>query len=55
MGKSQSKTTNTAGDPQVQIVNNMEQHTEYHEQAQVLLIVIIALIGVSEATHSKFI
>ena len=47
MGKQQSKTSTVAGDPQVQIINNMEQHTTYHEQTQLLLIVIIAILAIS--------
>lgn len=47
MGKPQSKTTNAAGDPQVEIINNMEQLTNYHEQNQLLLIVIVAMLALS--------
>lgn len=47
MGKPQSKTTNVAGDPQVQIINHMEQVSIYHEQHQMFLIVIIALLSLS--------
>lgn len=47
MGKPQSKSTNVAGDPQVEIINNMEQHTTYHEENQLLLIVIMVLVASS--------
>lgn len=45
MGKSQSKRENS-GDPQVQIVNNQNLHTLYHEEHNILLWVICAMVAV---------
>lgn len=45
MGKSQSKTEKISGDPQVQIVNNQNLHTAYHEENNLLLWVICVMVA----------
>lgn len=47
MGKPQSKQNSVTGDPQVAIINHLEEHSSYHEQNQLLLVVAIALLALS--------
>ena len=43
MGKQQSKATSVSGDPQVNIINQLESHESLHEDAQIKLWLLIAL------------
>lgn len=43
MGKQQSKTTSISGDPQVNIVNQLEDHSILHEEHAIKLWILLAL------------
>lgn len=43
MGKSASKTVNTNGDPQVNIINQLEDHSVRHEEYELKLWIILGL------------
>lgn len=45
MGKPQSKAQST-GDPQIAIINVLEQHSIYHEQQTLLLWVLLGIVAV---------
>ena len=46
MGTPQSK-TDTSGDALVQVVNNQDLHTSYHEEHSVILWVICVVVAIS--------
>ena len=45
MGKQNSKPATISGDPQVAIINQLEQHSEAHTDHDVKLTIILALVG----------
>lgn len=49
MGNNKSKTTQNSGDPQVQILNELAIHEEYHADHDFKLNVILALVGLQLA------
>lgn len=44
MGKSQSKNVNQNGDPQITVIQTQEQHTDDHQQQELLLWIILATV-----------
>lgn len=46
MGKPNSKSASNVGDPQVQILNQLDVHSEKHSEHEKLLIIILVLVGV---------
>lgn len=46
MGNNKSKSPQNSGDPQVQILNQLELHEEYHVQNEIKLNIILALVTV---------
>ena len=46
MGKTYSRDVKTTGDPQVNIVNTLERHTELHDNNNVLLWALLIICGI---------
>ena len=44
MGKTQSKAISQSGDPQVTVIQNQEVHTQMHEDHEIKLWIILALL-----------
>lgn len=49
MGKSNSKTSQNSGDPQVNIQNQLEVHEEYHQVHEMKLTIILCVVVVQLA------
>lgn len=49
MGNNKSKTALNSGDPQVQILNELAIHEEYHADHEFKLNIILALVGLQLA------